>query len=214
VPTETMPTFFQQGGGETEFVGAQTTPTCVLNTNSKVVTGAGSGADLVTNPFGVMNGTVTNHANVIRVPVPENATYLDIANEWVGTNPTTDPIIRAYGNVGSRPYNDSNKPVWPADFDTSFYNPSITRTTADNRTLASPEDFKALGDMRAGTYLMTVGEDVSAGGTVGNPHLDNGTSKRGKIVTLNVTGVKEVIIVVATACVGPTKSMLVGWFGK
>jgi len=185
-----------------EAIASKTSTTVVLNTNALQKTGAsGSGADSQLNPFGVTGATSTNHANVCIVAVPDGANYLDLALEYTGSNPTVTCKVRVFGATHSRDNGsttDMAHKIWPADFDSAYFNPGDSATTSD---------WKPLGDLRNVNFLIEL--DNAADRVT----LDNGTSKRSTIKTVNIAGCSHVMVLVDTAATVSTKALVIGWFG-
>jgi len=182
---------------------SQTSTTIVANTNSKVKSGTNtSGADSQLNPYGVVASTVLNHGNVVILSVPDGANYLDLFNEWVGSNPTVSPVVRVFGEVPHRVENPGSGSLagqtfnWPYDYNSAFFNPS----TAKEGT-----DWKPLNNIASGSHDITLSSTIV---------LDNGTSKRGASTTVNLRGCKRVMVLIDTACVTPTHSLVGGHFGS
>lgn len=191
---------------------SQSSTTVVLNSNALLATGLGLGGgpsndDTPLNPHGIFAGTVTNHANCVAVDVPDGATYLDICIEWPegDPDPSTLPTVTAFGAVLPRAEGGEittpARKTWPSDFDSTFFNPGSG---------SDDIDWKPLGNLKDGLFRIVVG-DAS---TPAFLTQENGTTKRGSIVTINVTGVRKVLVPIFTAGVGPTKMMVIGWFGS
>jgi len=178
-------------------VSAASSPIFVLNTNALAATG-----DSALNPFAVLAATSTNHANVYIVPVPERTTVLSIWHEWVGTDPTTIPIVNVFGLVPRG--NDSLDPLLRAwNVSNTFYNPTVESSPlASDRT----GEWRRLKSLSENLWSLSLADATCP------IALNNGTSKHGAARFVNLQGCTYVMALVATAGSGPTTGVINGCF--
>lgn len=153
-----------------------------------------------TNPFTALDGTASNHANVIRVPVLLGANYVDLFHEWTGTDPTTRPKVRVFGRFPFRDSDATNPTTatWPSDVNTSMGSPGTTRDSYDWLPLATDD----------GTTLIELGNAIDP------VPFTNGTSKRSASTTVRTRGALEVIVLIDTISVANTLGLVAGTFGS
>lgn len=114
-------------------IGAYGFPASVVNKDSLT---AQSDPD---DPYEVLDGTDTYHANVVPIQT-FGAAYLGLVHMWFSSTytatATADPIVRVFGHV---PNPRQAKPrLWPQDVSSSFYDLTDTDIAAEYRGLWVP----------------------------------------------------------------------------
>lgn len=197
-------------------VGSTITPHYVFNSDALAVQD---------NPYDPLNivsdtaGTADNESSwVNRVSVPALAKYLVLSHAWCilanpGTDvdPTTLPVVRAYGLLPTfAPASQSGTPFAAAN--NSGVQVPGGMSTPHPPLLAHTEDWHALSNLNTGTYAFTLGslsaptkvwEYVDASGNI---------YRRSASATIHLRGCTEVIVPISTAAVGPTNSIIIGTF--
>lgn len=186
--TSGAPSLNKIGPESSVHVAAALSTLVVLNSNAKTVTNSS------TNPNTVASGSDASHANVVRIGVPTNATYLDIMTEWVGSNPVTLNKVRVFGTCPA--IGAGGEKTYPFDYSQSVF------------TVRTDPEWIPLGHLATNDFLVTVGDasDLTC--------WTNGTSKRTKPITINCIAAGEVMVVIDTASDAGTAAMIVGYFGK
>lgn len=190
--TQTIPTAskrdFDSFGLNQMALGSRMCFPCVLNTSTM---------DAQSDPldiYGILAGTITNHANVNTIPVPPGASMLKFLHEWVGTTPTTDPVTRVFARMKlEKGYSAT---LLPETVHASYYAPTLGDTPAG---LWLPRANDATGD---DTFTLPSSIVQKCGSA----------SLRGKQQIVHVAGASDVAVVVASAAVGPTRGLVFGWF--
>lgn len=144
--------------------------------------------------YGILGGTVTNHANVILVPVPSGSSYLKLCHEWVGTTPTSGPIVRVFGRLKA----EVGFPVTtlPESVHASYHSPTQGESPSG---MWVPRANDA-----SGTYALTLSSTIA--------QKCAAASLRGEPSILHVGGTTHIAVAVSTAAAGPTRGLVFGWF--
>lgn len=155
------------------------TPLVVVNTNSM------QASDTPTDPYKILLETDTKHANVYVIPLPSGTSYVTLHHEWVGTTPTTDPVVGCF----LRPASSSKLLYQPNDVHASYYAPS-----------------SAHGLWVPGCNVNTGAYQQALSGLVQEL---NAASKRSQGVTFHARGMSHAMFPIVTAAVGPTRGLIV-----
>lgn len=169
-------------------LGSRMSFPCVLN--SSTMAAQSDPLDI----YGILGGTITNHANVNLIPVPPGASMLKMLHEWVGTTPTTDPIVRLFARMKLE--KGFSATLFPETVHASYYAPTLGDSPSG---LWVPRGNDASGDE---TFVLSSSIVQKCGSD----------SLRGRPSIVHLGGATHVATVVASAAVGPTRGLVFGWF--
>jgi hypothetical protein len=139
--------------------------------------------------------------------VPNNATYLTLFHQYVGTM-TTRPVVRLYGEIPLR----SKQNDHPSFFHASYSNPFTTSYTATASILKYEQggfDWIPLGALSdPSPWDITLG-DASLSAQMQCVSGDYRSTWK----TVNLLGVRRVMATIKTAAAGITRGVIAGCFG-
>lgn len=159
------------------------------------------------SPWANLTGTGLLADSTYILTVPNNATYLTLFHQYVGTL-TSRPVVRLYGEIPIRDKQNAH----PSDIHASYSNP-FTSSYSTNASILKYDqqgfDWIPLAALSsASPWDITLGDSVVTQDMV----LGSG-DKRSMWTTVNLLGVRRVMATLKTAAGGITRGLVAGCFG-
>lgn len=191
----------QVSSGAPVHIGSYIGPVQVLNSNSLVVD-----PDYYI-PWSYLQGTAITADATYILTVPNNATYLTLFHQYVGTL-TGRPVVRLFGEIPLKDKQTNH----PSDIHSTYVNP-FTLSYSTNASILKYDqggyDWIPLAALStASPWDITLGD-----ASLAQDMQCAGADRRSTWSTVNLLGVRRVMATIKTAATGITRGLIAGCFG-
>jgi len=190
MPQETYRGALKSTGIPSHALAAQGSTVFVVNSDAATATGA-------LDPWGVLSGDVTAHANVYPVGTASQYLYLDLFHMWPDNAAASGAVtVRVYGEVDVKM--EGNARIWPGDVDTTNFEIPVNEDNQPSFWIPLP-DKDGTHALALDTTASTIYADEV---TLGNSSSSSGAAQPfavGLPTSVYLAGVRRVMVLVGSA---------------